>query len=98
MLRSMVAIMTTKRLMHLLRTRLQDFRESQGGNVVFMFAFATIPMIGLVGASVDYSRANSARSAMQAAVDAAALMLSKDIATLQSGDIASKAQAYFAAL
>src|SRR6202035_2207936 len=54
------------------------------------------------GAAIDYSRANAARSTMQAALDSTALMLSKD---LSSGKIASDpttiskaAQAYFGAL
>ena len=40
-----------------------------------------IPIIGFVGAAVDYSRANSAKAAMQAAIDSTALMLSKDAST-----------------
>jgi hypothetical protein len=35
-------------------------------------------MVGFVGAAVDYSRANSVKIAMQAAIDATALMLSRD--------------------
>ena len=31
------------------------------------FALATVPVIGFVGAAVDYSRANSDKTAMQAA-------------------------------
>jgi Flp pilus assembly protein TadG len=46
---------------------------------------------------VDYSRANSAKAAMQAAVDATALMLSKEITTLTATQISQKANAYFAA-
>jgi len=38
----------------------------------------------MAGAALDYSRANSARTAMQAAVDSAALMLSKDAQTLST--------------
>ena len=49
------------------------------------FALATIPMIGFVGAAVDYSRANSAKAAMQAAVDSTALMLSKEAQSLDDG-------------
>ena len=40
------------------------------GNVMMTFALATIPMIGFVGAAVDYSRGNSAKAAMQSAIDA----------------------------
>src|SRR3954469_5097830 len=49
------------------------------GNVAIMFALAIIPIFGAVGAAVDYSRASSARTAMQAALDSTALMLSKEI-------------------
>ena len=42
-----------------------------------MFALAIIPVIGLVGAAVDYSRANSIRSAVQSALDATALAMAK---------------------
>ena len=63
------------------RRLLRRFSQSERGNIVIIFALAVIPVIGLVGAAVDYSRANSARTAMQAAIDATALMLSKDAAT-----------------
>ena len=43
-----------------------------------MLALGIIPLMGAVGAAVDYSRANSARTAMQAALDATALMLAKN--------------------
>jgi Flp pilus assembly protein TadG len=57
-----------------------------------------IPIMGFIGSAVDYSRANSARSAMQSAIDATALMLSKEITTLTSTQISDKATAYFNAL
>jgi Mg-chelatase subunit ChlD len=60
-----------------------------------MFALAIVPIIGLVGAAVDYSRGNAARTAMLAAVDATALMLSKDAATMTPAQVQSKAIAYF---
>ena len=62
------------------------------------FTLALIPIMGLVGAAVDYSRANSDRTAMQSAVDATALMLSKTIATLTTAQINQKSADYFAAL
>ncbi len=43
------------------------------------FAVALVPLLGFVGAAVDYSRTNAARSAMQVALDSAALMVSKDL-------------------
>src|SRR5262245_5945131 len=55
-------------------------------------------MFGFVGAAVDYSRANSTKAAMQAAVDSTALMLSKDAQTLTTAQINQKATDYFKAL
>src|SRR5262245_47109200 len=87
-----------KAFINRLRERLRAFRTAQGGNVVFTFALATVPMVGFVGAAVDYSRANSAKAAMQAAVDSTALMLSKDAQTLTTAQINQKATDYFKAL
>jgi Flp pilus assembly protein TadG len=60
-----------------------------------MFALALVPIVGVVGAAVDYSRANAARSAMFASLDATALMLSRDAATMPPDQISSKATSYF---
>src|SRR6201994_4996585 len=62
------------------------FISAKAGNVAVTFAIAGIPVIGFVGAAIDYSRANMARSSMQAALDSTALMLSKDIS---SGKVAT---------
>jgi Flp pilus assembly protein TadG len=90
--------MTIQSLISRLRNRLQTFRKDKDGHVVLTFALATIPIIGFVGAAVDYSRANSDKAAMQAAVDATALMLSKTASTLTQAQINSKATSYFNAL
>ena len=58
-------------------------RADRRGNVAITFGLCLIPIAGMVGAAVDYSRANSVKAAMQAALDASALMLSKDAATLK---------------
>jgi Flp pilus assembly protein TadG len=62
------------------------------------FALATVPMIGFVGASVDYSHANSVKAALQAAADSTALMLAKNASTMSSSDLQTKGTAYFKAL
>jgi Flp pilus assembly protein TadG len=80
------------------RTARSEFRRAQGGNISIIFALSIIPLIGLVGAAVDYSRANSVKSAMQAAIDATALMLSKEVTSLNATQISQKANAYFAAV
>jgi Flp pilus assembly protein TadG len=55
------------------------FRACRRGNVVTVFAISIVPVIGAVGAAVDYSQANSAKAAMQSAADAAVLALIKVI-------------------
>jgi Flp pilus assembly protein TadG len=75
-----------------------ELRSANGANVTITFALATIPMVGFVGAAVDYSHANSVKAAMQAAVDGTALMLSKQASTMNQSDIQPKADAYFKAL
>jgi Flp pilus assembly protein TadG len=81
-----------------LRGTTRIFASSNRGNVSVIFAAALLPLLGFVGAAIDYSRAVNARSAMQAAVDATALMISKEAAGLTAAQITAKANAYFAAL
>ncbi len=80
-----------------LRRTLRAFRISGRGNVTMTFALAVIPMIAAVGSAVDFSRANSARSAMQAALDSTALILSKDAQTLTPDQLNAKALSVFMA-
>jgi Flp pilus assembly protein TadG len=77
---------------------LRHFLKDRRGGITPMFALAIIPVFGLIGAAVDYSRANSVRTAMQAAADATALMLSKDASSLTASQLSTKATAYFQAL
>ena len=94
----MVKTMAIRALFNRMRGALRSFRRADGGNVVITFALATIPMVGFVGTAVDYSRANSAKAAMQAAVDSTALMLSKDAQSLTTEQLNTKAASYFNAL
>lgn len=50
--------------------RLGRLRSDKRGNVVMIFALSMIPLVGAVGAAVDFSRANNVRSQLQAAADA----------------------------
>ena len=77
---------------------MREWRTANGANVTVTFALATIPMVGFVGAAVDYSHANSVKAAMQAAADSTALMVSKDAATLTTSALQTKANDYFKAL
>jgi Flp pilus assembly protein TadG len=60
-----------------LRALFVRFRADQGANVTVTFVLALIPVIGLVGAGADYSRASSVKSRLQASADAAALIASR---------------------
>lgn len=71
------------------------FRRDNCGSVAPLFALAVIPLFGVVGVALDYSRAAAARTEMQSSLDAAALMLSKEALTLTSSDLGKKARAYF---
>lgn len=80
------------------RGTIAHFRHAQGGNVAVMFGIAIVPILGFVGAAVDYARVNNARTAMQTALDTAALMISRDASGLTTEQISQKAQDYFNAL
>lgn len=61
-------------------------------------ALAFVPLMGAVGAAVDYSRANAARTSFQAALDSTALMLSKTAANQTTVDFQASATAIFQSL
>jgi Flp pilus assembly protein TadG len=58
------------------------FLHDRKASVAPMLALLTIPLFGFVGAAVDYSRANSTRTAMQSSLDAMTLMLAKNTQSL----------------
>ena len=74
------------------------FLKDRRGGVAPMLAIAAVPLFGMVGAAIDYSRANAARASLQAAVDSTALIVSKSAATQSSGDLQTAASNAFAAL
>ncbi len=90
--------MLMKSLMERLCRSVRELRAANGANVTVTFALATIPMVGFVGAAVDYSHANSVKAAMQAAADSTALMLSKNASSMTTGALQTKATEFFTAL
>jgi Flp pilus assembly protein TadG len=76
---------------------LARFRQNQSAAVLPTFAVGLLVVVGAVGAAIDYGRAAATRTAMQSALDATALMLSKEAETLPPETINAKANAYFAA-
>ena len=83
-----------------LQSILGSFGRSERGNIAILFAIAVVPVISFVGAAVDYTRANTARSSMQSAMDSTSLMLAKDLqdGTINTSQITQKAEDYFKAL
>ena len=82
------------------RDLLARFGRARNGNIAAMFAIALVPILSFIGVAVDYTRMNSARSAMQGAMDSAVLMVAKDVAagTVTSDQVTAKTTSYFKAL
>jgi Flp pilus assembly protein TadG len=74
------------------------FLKDRRGGVAPMFAIAIVPVFGLVGAAVDYSRASSVRTGMQSAIDATALAMAKLAPTLTAAQLQTQTNAYFNAM
>jgi Flp pilus assembly protein TadG len=53
--------------------RMRAFGPSRGGNVAMMWALLGSAMVGLVGMSIDFTRAQAIRAQLQSAADGAAL-------------------------
>jgi Flp pilus assembly protein TadG len=77
---------------------LARFWNNRRGSVAPLAAFVILPLICGVGAAVDYSRANAARTAFQTALDATALALSKQAATDSTEDLQAAATETFNAI
>ena len=56
-----------------MRRLISRFFSNQRGNVAVVFGLAAIPILGVAGVALDYTRASHFRSKLQTAVDAAAL-------------------------
>src|ERR1044072_1154207 len=77
--------------------RLRNFIQDRRGAVAPIFALSIIPVIGLVGMAVDYSRANSIKAALQASLDATALAMARLAPTLTADQLQEKTSAFFKA-
>jgi Flp pilus assembly protein TadG len=76
----------------------QRFLDDRNASVLPLLALAAVPVVGLIGASVDYSRAAAVQTAMQAAVDSTSLAMAKSASSLSAAQLTTNAQAYFNAL
>ena len=74
------------------------FLRDTGGSVMPVFVMAMLPVLGLAGMAIDYTRANSANAKMQKALDATALAISPGAATLSETALNTQASSFFAAI
>lgn len=74
---------------------LRRYWQNDRANVLPIFALSVIPIFGLIGAAVDFSRASSVKASMQASLDATGLMLAKEVTSLTQEQLAQKADLYF---
>ncbi|NIK46658.1 pilus assembly protein [Variibacter gotjawalensis] len=66
--------------------------------MAIMFGFMVIPLIGAAGLSIDYGRATYTRASLQSSMDAAALMLARDLKsnpTVTAAFVQTRGQQYF---
>jgi Flp pilus assembly protein TadG len=77
---------------------LARFWKDRRASVAPLLALTIIPLMGAVGAAVDYTRVNAAKAALQTAVDSTALLLSKTAATQTSTELQAAATAAFSGL
>jgi Flp pilus assembly protein TadG len=77
---------------------LPHFIRNTRGGVAPIMGFVALPLMLAVGAAVDYTKVNAARTAFQTALDSTALMLSREAATDSTGDLQSDANNTFKSL
>ena len=76
----------------------QRFLDDRSASVVPLLALAAIPVTGLIGAAVDYSRAAAIQASLQAAADSTSLAMAKTASTLSTAQLQTNGTAYFNAL
>jgi Flp pilus assembly protein TadG len=81
----------------LMLTTFRRFLAQDTGATAVIFGLSVVPVLGVGFAAIDYSRAAQVRTQIQSAVDATALMLSRDGIKLTDAELRSRGQAYFAA-
>jgi Flp pilus assembly protein TadG len=74
---------------------LSRFWKNAGGGIAPLLGLTIIPLMGAVGAAVDYSQASATRVAFQNALDSTALMISKTAPNESTGDLQTQATNFF---
>lgn len=73
------------------------FASDERGATAILFGIALVPVIGMGAAVLDYSRAAAARTQVQGALDATALMLARDAGQFSDAQLQSRGQVFFSA-
>jgi Flp pilus assembly protein TadG len=79
------------------RNAVRSFAADRRGNVAIMFGIALVPILGIIGVVVDYGRATSARTELNAAIDSAALMAARDAQKLTDAQLRTRVDAWIRA-
>ncbi len=77
-----------------IRRSIRRFKRDTSGNLSVIFALGLIPLVGAIGAAVDYSKAAQLKSSLQQRLDAAVLAGIKESGSTQQ---IAKATSYFQA-
>ena len=89
--------MSTKSTFSCLSHRVRSFVFAREANVAVTFALILVPVLAMAGAAMDYSRANSVKADLQAALDSTALILAKEADNDSASELQANAQKYFEA-
>ncbi len=73
---------------------LKNFLNDARGNVAMLFALSTVPLMGVVGLSIDYARATNTKENLQAAVDTAALSLAAAASSESQTELENRANLF----
>jgi len=84
-------------LIGVLRARARKLLVCERGNIAMMFAFLSIPLVVAIGGLIDYTRSTMARTAMQDALDATSLALSRqaNVSTMTASAMQTFVNNYF---
>ena len=74
------------------------FLRNRDGSATPLLALALVPLMGLTGAAIDYSRGNKVKAALQNALDSTGLALSRESTDLDDAALTQKASAIFKAV
>ena len=76
-------------------SRARNFTTNRNGNVAMMWALMGTALIGLLGLTVDFTRAVMVRTELQSAADSAVLVAARQAANVSMEDRTAAARAFF---